>query len=112
MKIVDNPANTVGISYWRTPRLLLIDLGRRSLQIAFALALAFAFAAPLTAQQPAHAKPGVSHNTRHRSNRPMPSRALHGHHADYAKPLDALWVCPGCHAAVDPRYGGKARREA
>ena len=55
VKFIDNPANTVGISWWRTPRLLLIDLGRRSLQIAFAVALAFAFAAPLAAQQPTSA---------------------------------------------------------
>ena len=36
-------------------------------RILLALMLAFALAGPLSAQQPTHAKPGVSHNYRHRS---------------------------------------------
>lgn len=29
-----------------------------------------------------------------------PSRLLHGHHHDYAFPLDVTWLCASCHAAV------------
>lgn len=28
-----------------------------------------------------------------------PSRQLHGHHADYDKPLEVEWLCPECHGA-------------
>ena len=26
--------------------------------------------------------------------------ALHGHHPDYSKPLEVIWVCPLCHAKM------------
>jgi len=31
---------------------------------------------------------------------------LHGHHHDYARPLDVEWLCPGCHA--ERHSGGSA----
>ncbi len=33
-------------------------------------------------------------------NQKVPSGKLHGHHADYSKPLEVEWLCWRCHARV------------
>lgn len=33
-----------------------------------------------------------------RCSRPTPSRRLHGHHENYEKRLDVIWLCAKCHS--------------
>ena len=30
----------------------------------------------------------------------FPIRKIHGHHSDYRKPLQIMWVCPQCHRQI------------
>lgn len=36
----------------------------------------------------------------------IPSYSVHGHHNDYSKPFDVIWVCPKCHARIHKELGG------
>jgi len=38
--------------------------------------------------------------------------APHGHHDDYSKPLDVLWVCTTCHAAIHKYWRAKTKKAA
>lgn len=35
-----------------------------------------------------------------RCNRTVPPKNLHGHHSNYNRPGDVLWLCPACHRAA------------
>ena len=34
----------------------------------------------------------------------------HGHHFDYTKPLEVIWVCPACHSKIHKQIRDKARQ--
>jgi hypothetical protein len=34
---------------------------------------------------------------------------LHGHHEDYTKPLEVIWVCTGCHAFIHAYWRAQER---
>jgi hypothetical protein len=36
--------------------------------------------------------------------KPKSPRELHGHHKDYSKPLEVIWLCASCHAAEHRKY--------
>jgi hypothetical protein len=36
----------------------------------------------------------------------------HGHHDDYSRPLDVVWVCTACHALIHAYWRAQERRAA
>jgi hypothetical protein len=46
---------------------------------------------------------GKIHKPSHCSECKKPSRMIHGHHDDYRKPLEVVWLCPSCHAKTKPK---------
>jgi hypothetical protein len=37
---------------------------------------------------------------------------LHGHHEDYSKPLEVIWVCSACHAFIHAYWRAQERQAA
>jgi hypothetical protein len=37
---------------------------------------------------------------------------LHGHHEDYSKPLEVIWVCPACHSFIHAYWRAAERMAA
>ena len=37
----------------------------------------------------------------------LPLNKIHGHHEDYSKPLEVIWLCAGCHNAIHAKKEGK-----
>ena len=40
------------------------------------------------------------------------SADLHGHHDDYSRPLEVMWVCTACHALIHAYWRAKERKAA
>lgn len=38
-----------------------------------------------------------------------PEDKIHGHHDDYTKPLDVIWVCTSCHALIHAYWRAQER---
>jgi hypothetical protein len=53
-------------------------------------------------------KTGKLHKPDHCQFCGVPNSDLHGHHANYSKKLDVVWLCSGCHSGIHMR--NKARR--
>ena len=45
----------------------------------------------------------------HCGNEPEKTHILQGHHSDYTKPLEVVWLCPRCHAIEHRRLRAEAK---